>query len=144
MDKNFIIERICYDPGQHGSLRKTYLAANQKNKTVTEADVKDWYYRNIPPKNDPPGYNSFIANAPQEEYQIDLRFFSDLKDPVYKGGLLMVDAFTKYTVIRPIKNNDGPTLLTALNEAIQKMGGKPKTIFSDDEGGMNSKSYYVT
>ena len=55
---------------------------------------------------------------------MDLLFFFDLKDPVYKGGLLMVDTFTKYTVIIPIKNNKGPTLLTALQEAIHNMGGE--------------------
>ena len=70
---------------------------------------------------------------------MDLLFFFDLKDPVYRGGSLMVETFTKYTVIIHIKHNDGPTLLTTLKEAIRRMGGKPKTIFSDDEGGMNSK-----
>ena len=137
--KDKVISRMYYDLGGHGSVKKTYDQAHKKNKTITEADVKDWYYKTIPRKNDLPGYNSFIASQPKEEYQVDLLFFFDLKDPVYKGGLLMVDTFTKYTVIIPIKNNDAPTLLTALKEAIMKMGGNPKTIFSDDEGGMNSK-----
>ena len=137
--KDQVISKIYYDLGGHGAMKKTYTQAHKKNTAITESDVKDWYYKNIPRKNDLAGYNSFIANAPKEEYQMDLLFFFDLKDPVYKGGLLMVDTFTKYTVIIPIKNNKGPTLLIALQEAIHKMGGKPKTIYSDDEGGMNSK-----
>ena len=47
MDKDAIIERIYYDPGQHGSVRKTYLAAHQRNQTITEAYVKAWFTRNI-------------------------------------------------------------------------------------------------
>ncbi len=134
------ISRMYYDLGGHGSMKKTYEQAHHENKTITEADVKDWCYKNIPRKNDLPGHSSFTASEPKEEYQMDLLFFFDLKDPVYKGGLLMVDTLTKYTTIIPIKHNDGPTLLTASKEAIRRMGGKPKTIFSDDEGGMNSKN----
>ena len=139
MDKDAIIERIYYDPGQHGSMRKTYLAAHQRNQFIKEADVKDWFYRNIQRKKNLAGYNSFITSGPKEEYQMDLMFFFDLKDPEYKGGLLMVDTFTKFTTIIPITNNDGPKLLEALKEAIRKMGGPPKTIFSDEEGGMTTK-----
>ncbi len=51
----------------------------------------------------------------------------------------MIDIFTKCAVVVPIKNNKAPTLLEAMKEAITKMGGKPKTIFTDDEGGMNTK-----
>ena len=139
MDKDAIIERIYYDPGHHGSMRKTYLAANQRNRTIKEADVKDWLYRDIQRKKNLAGYNSFETSEPKEEYQMDLLFFFDLKDPEFKGGLLMVDTFTKFTTIIPITNNDGPQLLEALKEAIHKMGGPPKTIFSDEEGGMTTK-----
>ena len=136
MDKDAIIERIYYDPGQHGSVRKTYLAAHQRNQTITEAYVKAWFTRNIARKKDLAGYNSFITSEPREEYQMDLMFFADLHDPEYEGGLLMVDTFTKYATIIPITSHNAPALLTALREAIHKMGGPPKTIFSDDEGGM--------
>ena len=75
MDKDAIIERIYYDPGQHGSVRKTYLAAHQRNQTITEAYVKAWFTRNIARKTDLPGYHSFITSEPREEYQMDLMFF---------------------------------------------------------------------
>ena len=39
------------------------------------------------------GYNSYIADEPYEEYQIDLLFFSDLKDPDYTNAMLCVDVF---------------------------------------------------
>ena len=134
-----LISKIYYDPAGHGSIKKTYNEVHKKTKMITEADVKAWFYRNIPRKTNLSGFNSFIVHEPKEEHQMDLMFFADLKDPQYYGGLLMVDSFTKYTVIIPIRNNKGPSLLKALKEAILKMGGPPKTIYSDDEGGMNTK-----
>ena len=134
-----VISRLYYDQGGHGSMKKTYTEAHKENKFISEADVKAWFYKNINRNTDLAGYNSFITNEPKEEYQMDLLFFFDLKDPVYKEGLLMVDTFTKYATIIPITNNDGPQLLRALKEAIRKMGGPPKTIFSDEEGGMTTK-----
>ena len=62
MDKDAIIERIYYDLGQHGSMRKTYLAAKRRNQYIQEADVKDWFYRNIQRKKNLAGYNSFVTN----------------------------------------------------------------------------------
>ncbi len=42
-------------------------------------------------------------------------------------------------MIIPIQTNKAPTLLEAMKEAITNMGGPPKTIFTDDEGGTNTK-----
>ena len=61
-------------------------------------------------------------------------FFSDLKDPVYVGGLLMIDIFTKYTVVVPVKTKQIPDVAVAIQQAITKMGAKPQTIYSDNEG----------
>jgi hypothetical protein len=133
-----VISSMYYDQGGHGSMKKTYAEAHKRNKYISEADVKAWFYKNILRKKDLPGYNSFITSKPSEEYQMDLLFFFDLKDPEYKGGLLMVDTFTKYATIIPITGNKGPQLLEALKKAIEKMGGPPKTIYSDEEGGMTT------
>jgi transposase InsO family protein len=61
-------------------------------------------------------------------------FFSDLKDPDYPQALLMVDIFTKYTVVVPVKSKQIPDVSKAIEQAITKMGGKPKTVYSDNEG----------
>ena len=65
-------------------------------------------------------------------------FFADLKDPEYAGGLLMVDAFTKFATIIPIKSHDAPAYLEAWKEGIIKMGGKPETLYSDEEGALST------
>ena len=46
----------------------------------------------------------------------------------------MVDIFTKYTVVTPIKNRSIPEVNDADEKAITKMGKKPITIYSDNEG----------
>ena len=80
------------------------------------------------------GQNSFVASYPRQEYQMDLFFLSDLKDPVYPLGLLMVDIFSKYISIIPLKAKQIHDVAIGIETAIQKMGGKPETIYSDNEG----------
>ena len=81
------------------------------------------------------GMNSFIADAPREEYQIDLFFFADQPvAPQLKNALLMVDIFSKYTQVVPCRSKQVPDVLNAIKECLNKMGGKPKTIYSDNEG----------
>ena len=46
----------------------------------------------------------------------------------------MVDIFTKYTVVIPVKNRSIPEVNDAIEKAIVKMGKKPMTIYSDNEG----------
>ena len=61
-------------------------------------------------------------------------FLTDLKDPDYGLALLMVDMFTKYCVAIPLKINKIHDVAVAIEKGIEKMGGKPKTIYSDNEG----------
>ena len=64
---------------------------------------------------------------------------NDLPDQNYKLGLLMVDVFTKYTEVIPLKDKTEGSLLYALMEGFHKMNHKPKTVYSDDEPALSSK-----
>ena len=109
--------------------------AKRHDKSITYSDVKAWKDSNIERKINLRGQNSFIASKPREEYQMDLLFFSDLRDKEFDGALLMIDIFTKYVWVIPVKNKQIPTVLEAIKECnIKKMGGKPETIYSDSEG----------
>ena len=50
----------------------------------------------------------------------------------------MVDIFTKFVSIIPLKINNAPSILEAMKEAITQMGGKPQTLYTDDEGALNT------
>jgi hypothetical protein len=138
-DKNDIIDKVYYDPAGHSSIRKTYEDAKKLDKDIKYVDVKAWFEKNIERTTQLKGYNSYVAPEPKFGYQIDFFFMNYLKDPEYSIGLLMVDIFTKFIVIIPIKNKEAPTLLEAMKEAITKMGGPPKMLFSDNEPALNTK-----
>ena len=69
---------------------------------------------------------------------MDLFFMNYLKDPEFNIGMLIVDIFTQFVSIIPMKANNAPAILEAMQEAIIKIGGKPQTLFTDDEGGLNT------
>jgi hypothetical protein len=134
MSKDEIINKIYYDLGGFGSMKTTLEDAQKYDKTITLNDIKAWFNKNVEKKTKQRGMNSFIANEPRDEYQMDLMFLNDLKDPIYTTGLLMVDIFTKYTTVIPVKTKQIHDVAIAIEQAIVKMGGKPITIYSDNEG----------
>ena len=141
--KNEIIGKIYNDLSGFGSARETLLNARKLNKHITREDVLKWKEDNIQRKVQLPGKNSFIANRPKQEYQMDLMFLSDLNfkqdDYTYVGGMLAVDIFTKFCSVVLLKSKNTPDLLQALKETWTKMHGKPDSIYTDAEGGITSK-----
>jgi hypothetical protein len=134
MNKNEIIAKIFYDPAGYGSITQTLKDAKKIDPSITTEDVKKWKDQNTERKINLRGNNSFIADKPYEEFQMDLFFFSDLKDKTYDGALLMVDIFSKFVSAVPVKSKQIPEVLEAVKQCIHKMGGKPMTIYSDNEG----------
>ena len=68
-----------YDPSGFGSIQATLKDARAKDKTITLNDVKAWLEINVERKTNLKGYNSFVANEPFEEFQVDPCFLGDLK-----------------------------------------------------------------
>jgi hypothetical protein len=134
MTKDDIISKVYFDPAGYGSINETLKDAKKYDSSITYEDVKKWKDKHTERKTNLRGQNSFIAHKAAEEYQMDLMFFTDLKDPEYAQGLLMVDIFTKYTVVVPVKTKQIPDVKIAIEEAIKKMGQKPITVYSDNEG----------
>jgi hypothetical protein len=122
-----------------GNMSEQLKEAKKLNPDITLDDVKNWRDKNIEKTKQLKGYNSFIASNPKEEYQIDLGFLNG--DEKYIGALFCIDIFTKYATAIPIKNKQPEELLNALEFAIEDMGGKPKTIYSDNEGSFHSKLF---
>ena len=60
------------------------------------------------------------------------------KDQKYNVAMLMVDIFTKYTEVIPIKDKSEGSILSALMEGFNKMGGPPETVYSDDEPALSA------
>ena len=135
------IERAWNDDAGFGSIRDTVKEAKKYDPSVTADDFKEWKAKqDVGQKAKMRGMNSFIADKPREEYQMDLFFMADQQvDKKFKSALLMVDIFTKWTQAVQVASKKWPAVLEGIKKLIPMMGGKPKSIYSDDEGAFNSK-----
>jgi hypothetical protein len=133
MDK--IIEKVYYD--FYGSIKDTYNDVRKIDKSIKYDDVKRWFDKNQVRKTNLRGFNSFIADHVKQEYQIDLFFVNE--DDDFKVGLLIIDIFSKYITVVPLKTKQPDDVLQGLKDGFHNMGGKPESIYSDDEGAFNSK-----
>lgn len=74
---------------------------------------------------------------------MDLFFVNDdefLENQHFKVGMLMIDVFTRYMVVVPIKSKSEKTgdIAAGLIECLHKMGGKPEILYTDDEGAFSA------
>ena len=90
------------------------------------------------------GSNSFTAPFARYEYQIiiDIMVMAPLstesevkitptkKEPTY--ALVVIDIFSKYADVLPMKENNSESILEALNQAFKKIGF-PMSIYSDND-----------
>ena len=70
MTKNDII-RDTYKEF-YGSIKNTYEEAKKKDPSIKYEDVKVFFNKNFVRKTNLKGYNSYVANYPNQEAQIDL------------------------------------------------------------------------
>ena len=136
-NKDDIISKVYND--LYGSIKDTYNHARKIDKRIKYDDVKTWFDKSFVRKTNLKGFNSFIAHEPYQEYQIDLFFINDLENQDYKIGLIIIDIFTKFMTVVPLKTKQPDDVLEGLKEGIKTMGKNPQTIYSDDEGSFNSK-----
>ena len=142
MDKQKIISDIYYDKSGYGSKGITLKDARQKDKTITADDVNEFFKKNVEEKRKMRGQNSFVAPHAFWEFQLDLFFISknDLENQKFRIGLILIDIFSKYATVIPIASKQPPDVLAGIMEGIKKMGGKPKMIYSDEEGSLFSST----
>ena len=142
MDKQKIISDIYYDKSGYGSKGISLKDARQKDKTITMSDVDEFFKNNTEEKRKPRGQNSFVAPHAFWEFQLDLFSISknDLENQKFRIGLILIDIFRKYATVIPIASKQPPDVLAGIMEGVKKMGGKPKMIYSDEEGSLFSST----
>ena len=142
--KQDIISKIYFDRSGFGSKQTTLTDARKKDPTIKKDDVDEFFRKNVEIKTKPRGYNSFVAPHNNHTYQIDL-FFMGKNDfnttQKFKAGLVAIDVLSKYAVVIPIEAKKGIPVITATMEALQKMGKKPKIIYTDDEGAIGGNDF---
>ena len=143
-DKQKIINDIYFDRSGYGSKATTLKDARQKDASITMDDVNEFFRKNVEIKRKPRGTNSFVAPHNNHTYQIDLFFIS--KDDIettqkVRAGLVCIDVLSKYAVVVPIKSKETTDVVSGTMEALQKMGSKPKMIYTDDEKAIASSDF---
>ena len=147
LDKDEILKKLYYDVDEgFGSVRDLYEKANKVEAGFTLDYVSKWM-KSQPNKQtrNYKNYNSYTAPFPKNEFQIDLMVMSSLLNDVGvdvknqpKFGFVCIDIFSKKCHIVPMEINDIETFFNAMLECF-KVLGYPLSIYSDDEGALNSK-----
>ena len=139
-DKQKIINDIYFDRSGFGSRAQTLTDAKKKDASITKEDVEEFFKKNVEEKRRPRGENSFIPKQAMWEFQFDLFFINDIPDQKFRVGAITIDVFSKFMVIVPIKSKNEGDVASALIEGFNKMGGKPKLLYTDDETALSTKS----
>jgi hypothetical protein len=133
------IEELYNDKAGFGSLKDTWTDVKNKYTDIKYAQVKEWYQKNVDYNVIQRGENSYVANAPREQYQLDIFFMNINKNDKYKIGVAAIDVFTKHATAVALTNKRPETLLEALKRVLDMLGGKPHILMSDEEGSLQSK-----
>ena len=123
-----------------GTAYETYKDAVKKDSSIRLQDVKD-YLNSREEKQTHfkcKKHNSFVSPGANFEYEVDLMFMSKSDANI---GLVAIDNFTKMASIAIIKNKQPDEIISGLKHIFEKLGGKPKQIYSDEEGAFNSRAY---
>ena len=141
-NKQKIINDIYFDRSGFGSRATTLKDAREKDKSITKEDVEEFFRKHVEEKRKPRGENSFVAPHAHFEYQLDLFFISknDLENQKFRIGLVLIDIFSKYATVIPIKSKEPPDMLAGIMEGLQKMGDNPNMFYGDEEGSLYSKT----
>ena len=102
-----ILRNIHYNEDGFGSINETYKEAKKQLNSITIGDTKTWLEKQKGRQTKPyKGFNSYVADEPLEEIQIDLAIFTDSApdNNGYKYAFVAVDIFTKMLWAVPIKD----------------------------------------
>jgi hypothetical protein len=119
---------------------KTWQDAKDINPGIPLNMVKGWFKKNVQPKGQVWGQrNSYVAPGPYHEYQADLFLVTEgqFADQEYEVGLSMIDVFSKFAVVLPVREKKAKPLMEAIFKAFEMMGRQPAILYTDNEGALN-------
>ena len=123
-------------------MKTTLQDAKKKDPSIKMEDVQQSFSKNEDEKRKPRGENSFVAPSLYWEYQVDVFFISpnDVESQQkFRVGLVLIDMFTRYAVGIPIKSKQPDDILAGMMEGMNKMGKKPKLIYSDEKSSLKTE-----
>ena len=143
-NKDKIIRQIYYDSDSgFGSIAETHREAKKILNSITYNDVKDFLERQKSRQTKGyRGFNSYVADKPLAEIQIDIADFtaSGALNNGFRYLFVAIDIFTKHCHAVPIKDKQPAESVRAMTE-ILKVIGVPEVIYHDNEGSWNSGDF---
>jgi hypothetical protein len=142
--KDKIIRQVYYDSDSgFGSIKSTYDDAHKILNSITYNDVKDFLERQKSRQTKGyRGFNSYVADKPLAELQIDIADFtaSGALNDGFRYLFVAVDIFSKHCHAVAIKDKQPAESVRAMKE-ILKVIGVPEVIYHDNEGSWNSWNF---
>ena len=114
-------------------MNETTKDANAIDNSIKFSDVKEWFDKHVKSKSQVKGANSFVANGPYQDDQLNWMITKHLADQDYEMAMLCTYAFTKNCVIVLTKSNNESELALGFIECMNKMGKPPKVVYTDGE-----------
>ena len=143
-DKDRIIRQIYYDSDSgFGSIAETHRESKKILNSITYNDVKDFLERQKSRQTKGyRGFNSYVADEPLAEIQIDIADFtmSGAINDGYRYLFVAVDIFTKFAHGVKIKDKQPAESVRAMKEILNVIG-VPEVLYHDNEGSWNSGDF---
>ena len=136
-----ILNKIYYDishPAGYSSVQKLYTAAKKELPSLTLNDVRKWLkHQNTYTQHKKVRKNfrrrKTLARGIDDVWQMDLCDLSKLStyNRGYKFLLTVIDVFSRYAFVRPLKNKTGLEVSKAIDHIFQTEKRKSKSVGTD-------------
>jgi len=125
------IASVFYHPRTgFGSVEQTWKHAKARDVHITRKHVRDFIAKQeIRQRRKPLRVNSFVANFPRQEFQVDLMDLGEQVTPRY--GFVAVDIFSKKGACFPIPSKFATDTAEALRKTFAELG-YPASIMCDE------------
>ena len=132
-EKEKAIAAVYYHPRNgFGSVEDTFRQARSTHPNVSREDVRAFLAKQeIKQRRKPSKTNSFVADTPRQEFQVDLLDMGDREAPRY--GFTAIDIFSKKAACFPLADKTAPGTAEALHKTFHELG-YPTTIMCDEGG----------
>ena len=135
-----ILKKIYYDPknvGAFGGVKKLLAEAKKQDPNITKDDVEKWLASQDAYTLFKPVRRKFlrlptVVNHIDEQWQadlLDMSWYKKFNDQV-KYLLVVIDIFSRYAWIRPIRDKSADSIVAAFGDII-KQGRKPIKLQTD-------------
>lgn len=137
-----LIRRTYYSPTGLSTPIKIWNDVKTLDKTITLKIVQEWFQKHIPITKATGGTkNSYVAPNAYFEYQADVFYITDKQflNQEYPFGLSMIDVFSKYAVVIPMKERNAQHIMAAILKGFKDIGKQPEILYTDTEGALMQK-----